>query len=218
MTGIGVTLIGFAAQGLFSARMLVQWILSERARRVLSPTLFWVLSVIASILLCLYGWLRSDFAIILGQLFSYYIYLWNLRIKGALAKVPVWIRMMLCIIPIALAIPVADDAPAVCNRFFANPDIPFWLLLYGSAGQIIFTLRFIYQWYYSVRRHRSVLPAGFWIISLIGSLTICSYAIFRADPVLIVGQSVGLAAYTRNLIIGRRERRNTLQDQSPMHG
>ena len=98
MPPLVVTLIGFLAQGLFSARMLVQWILSERARRVLSPTLFWVLSVIASILLCLYGWLRSDFAIILGQIFSYYIYLWNLRIKGAMVRVPVWVRVVLCVL------------------------------------------------------------------------------------------------------------------------
>lgn len=211
MPPLVVTLIGFLAQGLFSARMLVQWILSERARRVLSPTLFWVLSVIASILLCLYGWLRSDFAIILGQIFSYYIYLWNLRIKGAMVRVPVWVRVAPCVLPVLMAIPVAGDAPAVYNRFFANPDIPFWLLFYGSAGQIIFTLRFIYQWFYSVRLGRSVLPAGFWVISLIGSLTICSYAIFRADPVLIVGQSVGLVAYTRNLMIWHREKRREVK-------
>ena len=92
-----------------------------------------------------------------------------------------------------------------------SPDIPFWLLFYGSAGQIIFTLRFIYQWFYSVRLGRSVLPAGFWVISLIGSLTICSYAIFRADPVLIVGQSVGLVAYTRNLMIWHREKRREVK-------
>lgn len=200
-------MIGFAAQALFSARMLVQWILSERARKVLSPTLFWALSVIASVLLCLYGWLRDDFAIILGQLLSYYIYMWNLRIKGALSLVPMWLRLLLFLLPVALCIPVGADAPAACGRFFHNPDIPFWLLMYGSAGQIIFTLRFIYQWFYSVRLGHSVLPAGFWWISLTGSVTICSYAIFRADPVLIVGQSVGLVAYSRNLVIGYRERR-----------
>lgn len=77
MTAWGITIIGFAAQALFSARMLVQWILSERAKRVLSPTIFWALSLLGSILLCLYGWLRADFAIILGQIFSYYIYIYG---------------------------------------------------------------------------------------------------------------------------------------------
>lgn len=205
MNPIWVTIIGFAAQALFSARMLVQWILSEKARRVLSPTLFWVLSLIASILLCIYGWLRADFAIILGQICSFYIYVWNLHIKGALRRIPSWIAWIICLIPIGLSLPLLGNFGATCERLFANPDIPFGLLLYGTAGQIIFTLRFIYQWFYSVRQHQSILPAGFWWISLIGSLTICSYAIFRADPVLIVGQSVGLVAYTRNLIIGHRE-------------
>ena len=74
--------IGFLAQGFFSARILVQWILSERARRVLSPSLFWILSLAGAYLLCLYGWLRDDFSFVLGQFISYYIYLWNLNIKG----------------------------------------------------------------------------------------------------------------------------------------
>lgn len=204
-----VTAIGFLAQALFSARILVQWIMSERARKVLSPTLFWVLSLIASCLLCLYGWLRDDFAIVLGQVCSYYIYVWNLRIKGAMRPLPVPFRILIVLIPLLLILPVAHDAPRACLRFFRNPDIPFWLLLYGSAGQLIFTFRFIYQWFCSVRRHRSVLPAGFWIISLLGSLVIVSYAIFRLDLVLIVGQSFGLVAYSRNLWIGAHEARSS---------
>ena len=65
--------IGFLAQLFFSARILVQWILSERAKRVVSPSIFWILSLAGSFLLCLYGWLRDDFSIILGQFISYYI-------------------------------------------------------------------------------------------------------------------------------------------------
>mgnify|MGYP000777505683 FL=1 len=53
----------------------------------------------------------------------------------------------------------------------------------------------------------SVLPPGFWIISIIGSSIIVSYAIIRLDPVLILGQSMGLVAYIRNLVIGRRSRK-----------
>ena len=71
--------IGFLAQGFFSARILVQWAMSERARKVLSPSVFWILSIAGAYLLCLYGWLRNDFAIVLGQVISYYIYLWNLK-------------------------------------------------------------------------------------------------------------------------------------------
>ena len=54
--------IGFLAQGLFFARTFVQWLLSEKKREVVSPTIFWVLSLAGSVLLFTYGWLRDDFA------------------------------------------------------------------------------------------------------------------------------------------------------------
>lgn len=196
--------IGFLAQAFFSARILFQWILSERARQVVSPSIFWILSIAGSYLLFVYGWLRDDFAIILGQLVSYYIYLWNLYEKGIWQKVHLVLRTLLILTPVAAVCFVLHNADAFVRDFFMNDKIPFWLLLYGSTGQIIFTLRFVYQWLYSYKRHESVLPVGFWIISLIGSAVIVSYGIFRLDPVLILGQSVGFVAYIRNIMIARK--------------
>lgn len=198
--------VGFLAQGFFSARILVQWVMSERARQVLSPSLFWILSVAGAYLLCLYGWLRNDFAIVLGQFISYYIYLWNLNIKGLWQRVPVPLRAVLLLTPVAAALFVMNNAGEFILRFVHNDKVPLWLLLYGSAGQILFTLRFIYQWLYSRNEGASQLPAGFWIISLLGSLSIVSYGILRADAVLIVGQSFGLVAYIRNLCILRKNK------------
>lgn len=201
-----ISAIGFLAQGFFSARILVQWLMSERARRVLSPTVFWVLSIIGSYLLCIYGWLRDDFAIVLGQCISYYIYLWNLNIKGVWRKVPRIFRLLLVLTPLAAIAFLIGNANEVVDRLFRNDDIPLWLVIYGCLGQILFTLRFIYQWYYSRREGESELPAGFWIISLTGSLLIVSYALIRHDPVLILGQSFGLVSYIRNLVILHREK------------
>lgn len=200
--------IGFLAQGFFSARMLVQWILSEKARRVLSPTVFWVLSIIGSYLLCIYGWLRHDFAIVLGQFISYYIYLWNLKEKGVWQRLHAALKALLLLTPVVAILWVAGDASAFVASFIRNEEVPPWLLLFGSAGQVVFTLRFIYQYIYSRRAGRSALPAGFWILSLVGSMSIVSYGILRSDPVLIVGQSVGLVAYSRNLWIGYRSARS----------
>lgn len=197
-----VFVIGLLAQTLFSARILCQWVLSERARQVVSPTIFWVLSLAASYLLCLYGWLRDDFPIILGQFISYYIYLWNLKSKGVLQQLHAVIRAVLLLTPVIAAGWVMKDATAFVDTFFHNPDVPLYLVLFGSAGQVIFTLRFVYQWFYSMRRNTSVLPAGFWIISLVGSSIIIAYACYRRDPVLLLGQSLGFVAYSRNLIIG----------------
>ena len=60
MDNFWIFALGLLAQGLFSARMLVQWIRSERAHTVVNPTLFWVLSLVASLLFFLYGWLRTQ--------------------------------------------------------------------------------------------------------------------------------------------------------------
>ncbi len=201
MSGLLVTLTGLLAQGFFSARILVQWLLSERAKRVVSPSLFWVFSLIGAYLLCLYGWLRNDFSIVFGQLISYYIYLWNLNVKGVWRHVPMAVRALLLATPVVATGFVLSDAPAFVAQFFHNPKVPLWLLLFGSAGQFVFTMRFVYQWLYSRRRGESSLPAGFWLLSLVGSLSIVVYAIIRHDIVLILGQSFGLVAYVRNLVL-----------------
>ncbi|MBR5461984.1 lipid-A-disaccharide synthase N-terminal domain-containing protein [Butyricimonas virosa] len=199
-----IYVIGFLAQVFFSARILLQWILSERAKKVISPAIFWQLSIVGSYLLFVYGWLRDDFAIILGQIISYYIYIWNLDKKHQWKKLPFIIRTLLLLTPVAAILYMLKDASAFVDQFFRNEKIPLWLLVYGSMGQIIFTLRFVYQWIYSKRKDESLLPIGFWVISLLGALIIVSYAIYRRDPVLILGQSTGLIAYSRNIYLSRK--------------
>ena len=199
-----IYVIGFLAQVFFSARILLQWILSERAKKVISPAIFWQLSIVGAYLLVVYGWLRDDFAIILGQVISYYIYIWNLDKKHQWKKLPMIIRALLLLTPVVAILYMLKDAGIFVDQFFRNEKIPLWLLVYGSMGQIIFTLRFVYQWIYSKRKDESLLPIGFWVISLFGSLIIVSYAIYRCDPVLILGQSTGLIAYSRNIYLSKR--------------
>ncbi len=202
--------IGFLAQAFFSARILFQWVLSERAKQVVSPSIYWVLSLFGAYLLFIYGWIRDDFAIILGQVVSYYIYLWNLKEKGVWGKLHLSIKSLLACTPVVALCMVLHNVPAFVADFFQNEEVPLWLLLFGSMGQIIFTLRFVYQWYVSSRLRMSVLPAGFWLISLVGSGIIIAYGVYRSDPVLILGQSFGFLAYVRNLVIGYKAKsRNT---------
>lgn len=193
--------IGLLAQLLFSARLLVQWIASERAHKVLSPTLFWQLSMGASFLLCAYGWLRNDFAIILGQLISYYVYIWNLNSKGSWKKLPQTARILFFSMPVIAAGYFVLNWSETFTRLFQQEDIPAWLIVFGVAGQFTFTLRFVYQWWYSRKAGESVLPVMFWIISLAGSAMIICYATIRHDPVLILGQATGFIAYARNIMI-----------------
>jgi len=200
-----VFVIGFISQVLFFTRTLFQWVQSERARKVVSPTIYWVLSIVASYLFFIYGWLRNDFSILLGQLISYYIYIWNLNENGVWEKINLFIKVVLVLTPFLAIGFVLKNGNYFVDNFLTNKSIPLWLLIFGSLGQVIFTLRFVYQWIYSMRRNQSLLPVGFWIISLVGSGIIAIYGLIRLDPILILGQSVGFIAYTRNIALYRKE-------------
>jgi len=81
-----------------------------------------------------------------------------------------------------------------------------WVAI-GFIGQALFSMRFIYQWLYSERAKRSVIPEAFWYFSLAGGATLLAYAIHRKDPVFIVGQAGGLLIYARNLYFIHRDKR-----------
>ncbi|MBV8611733.1 MAG: lipid-A-disaccharide synthase N-terminal domain-containing protein [Singulisphaera sp.] len=82
-----------------------------------------------------------------------------------------------------------------------------WLMI-GFLGQALFTARFLVQWIASERKRDSVMPVAFWWLSLLGGLTLLSYASYRQDPVIMVGQAMGLVVYARNLmLLGKAKRR-----------
>lgn len=83
----------------------------------------------------------------------------------------------------------------------------FWWVAFGIFGQLLFTARFLVQWIASERAKRSVVPIAFWYFSISGGLILLAYAIYRQDPVFILGQSMGLFIYLRNLWLIRVERR-----------
>jgi lipid-A-disaccharide synthase-like uncharacterized protein len=71
-------LVGFAAQGLFTLRFLVQWIASERAGHSVIPPAFWFFSIGGGLLLLIYALYRKDPVFIAGQAFGVFVYLRNL--------------------------------------------------------------------------------------------------------------------------------------------
>lgn len=81
-----------------------------------------------------------------------------------------------------------------------------WLGI-GLAGQALFSMRFLVQWLHSERERRSVVPVHFWYYSIAGGVTLLCYAIYRLDPVFIIGQLTGLSIYARNLYFILRQRR-----------
>lgn len=205
MSNWQIYVIGFIAQILFSARLLIQWIVSEKQKKVLTPSIFWKISLFASFLLFLYGYLRNDFSIMLGQAITYFIYIRNLQLQGKWKQLHTSFRWFLYLFPAIFFLYSFNNNTYDVQKLFFNEEIPFWLLILGSGAQIIFTFRFVYQWIYSERIRESVLPIGFWLLSLTGATLILIYAVLRKDPVLLVGHLIGSVIYIRNIILSEKK-------------
>ena len=197
--------IGGLAQLLFSGRTLLQWIVSEKNKKVLTPALFWKLSLVASFIMFIYGYLREDFSIMLGQVLTYFIYIRNMQLQGEWKKMHKFFQIFLLIFPLIIVTIGYNNNKQDVDNLLNNEAIPDWLLILGIIAQIIFTLRFIYQWIYSEKNKESSLPFGFWMLSLLGSSLIFTYAIFRLDPILIAGHVFGIVTYVRNIMLLRNQ-------------
>ncbi len=188
--------LGFFAQALFGARSAVQWYLSEKQGRVVSPTLFWVFSLCGSALFLVYGLLRHDAVILTGQSISFYIYVRNLQLKKAWRILPWSVRGFILSIP-----PLVIFLQVRASTGFQLLDSLHPLILLGVAGQLLLNCRYLYQWFYSERAHESLLPLGFWMISAVASLLVVAYSLYAGDVVLLVAQSLGFVVYGRNIFI-----------------
>lgn len=85
--------------------------------------------------------------------------------------------------------------------------LTFWLVI-GFLGQALFTARFVVQWLVSEQRRNSVVPEAFWWLSLLGGIMLLCYAISRRDPVIMIGQAMGLFVYLRNLTLVNKAKRH----------
>jgi lipid-A-disaccharide synthase-like uncharacterized protein len=81
-------------------------------------------------------------------------------------------------------------------------------LIIGFVGQALFGARFIIQWVVSEKKGESTIPLAFWYCSIGGAVVLLTYAIYKQDPVFIVGQSLGSIVYVRNLILIDRKRKS----------
>ncbi len=206
LSSLWIYAIGFVAQLLFAARMIVQWVKSEKEGKSISPVIFWQLSILGSLIFLLYGILRHDFAIVLGQILVYFIYIRNLHLQEQWRPIPLLFRFIVIIAPIITLAYLFSDTHGNFTSLLKNEAISFPLKIWGSVGQVIFTLRFYVQWIDSESKKESVLTRRFWLVSGIGSFMILIYAVLRFDPVLFLGQLSGLVIYLRNLMLGKMRR------------
>jgi lipid-A-disaccharide synthase-like uncharacterized protein len=73
-----------------------------------------------------------------------------------------------------------------------------WIAV-GLVAQFMFSMRFIVQWIATERARASIIPDTFWYFSFAGGVLLLAYAIYRLDPIFILGQSTGVVIYSRNI-------------------
>jgi lipid-A-disaccharide synthase-like uncharacterized protein len=82
---------------------------------------------------------------------------------------------------------------------FSAPTIMIWIGI-GLLGQLLFTGRMLVQWIASERQGKSVVPPLFWWMSLVGSLLLLAYFLWRRDPIGLLGQAFGSFVYLKNIV------------------
>ena len=116
--------LGFLSQVLFFARNIAQWFQSEKKGKVVSPVIYWQISLAASILMLTYGILRNDFAIVLGQSIVYLIYIRNLQLKKAWQKMHPLLRLLAFVIPLTYIFFLVFDTNYNFQSLIKNEDVP----------------------------------------------------------------------------------------------
>ncbi len=89
----------------------------------------------------------------------------------------------------------------------------FWAA-FGVLAQFVFAARFIVQWIASEKAERSVIPVGFWFLSIGGGLMTLVYGLVRRDIVIILGQAFSILIYVRNLMLIAKEKRRRQSRES----
>lgn len=191
---------GWVAQGLFAVRMGSQWLASERAGRSVVPPSFWWLSLTGSLLLVVYAAALRDGVFLSGAIVHTLIYARNLawQLRGSksafsMVKQPSWLLLPLAAVAVlcVVAAGMASLPPELA---------PTWLVM-GVCGQVLWSGRFVVQWFHSEKERKSVLPPAFWWCGGAGALMLLTYACAQLDWVFIVAFALAPLPYGRNLVL-----------------
>ena len=200
--------VGWAGQGVFAWRMLHQWWASERAGRSVLPTSFWWWSLAGTLLLLVYQVHRNDPVFLAGLLVNGALYVRNLALALRGPRAEASRTGPLVPIVLALLVLVAVTVLSVeAGRRIRSFDLPPAWLAVGVLGQVVWSSRFVIQWWVSERRGESVLPESFFVVSIVGAALLCAYAVRQLDPVMIAAYVLNPIPYVRNLVLIRRARR-----------
>jgi lipid-A-disaccharide synthase-like uncharacterized protein len=208
--------LGFLPLVLFFLRFFIQWLYSERHKESRVPKIFWQLSLAGNLLLMLHFLIQIQFIFMITQVVNAVISWRNLNLKSL---TPCSIKQLFNILVLAC---VLTSLVFISQSLYVFgklewqriPLIPgierasissYWHIL-GFIGVTLFSIRFWLQWWKSEIKKESILPPIFWKISILGAAITCVYGILTKDLVLVLGHSIGLIPYVRNLLLIKQKK------------
>ena len=197
-------MIGGLGQVLFTARMIIQWIYSEKAKDSIAPPIFWWLSVGGTILIIIYAGLRKDLIFVLAPSANLFFYIRNLFLLSSQNTKNLSVKAIIVIGVVCVLLIFATIIAKIQTSFMS--DVPLLWMFIGITGSVLWMLRFFLQWFISEIKGKSILTRHFWFSSLGGASLLLAYSIFRVDVIFIIGYSFPIPIILRNLILIKRNR------------
>ena len=198
--------LGYLSSVFFALRFIIQWLQSEKLGHVVVPALFWQLSLAGNLFLLIHSLIQMQYHVALVQTLNGVISWRNLNLMTSSQKsfsFTVFLMFLFSSLTTSYFLFVAPEwfsAPIGSYQLHLN-----WHL-FGFFGIVLFSLRFLVQWWQSERDHQSELTPLFWVMSLAGGLMSLIYFLKLKDPVNALGPALGLIPYIRNLMLIRKKR------------
>lgn len=197
-------IVGWIGNAFYFSRFLHQWVRSERAGRSVTPVVFWWLSLGGCLLLGSYALHRGQVLLLPAFLVNGAVYVRNLHLAATGGKGG-------RVGPVPAALIGLGAAVALYLTGVAEPREGFgasgaWLAV-GIGGQLVWSSRFLLQWWFAEHTGRAEFPASFWWYTLAGSLLNIAYTAHLGDPIFLASYAPTPLYPIRNLMLERKAAR-----------
>lgn len=202
------TLFGLLGNLLYTVRVLIQWISSERAKKSVAPPAFWWFSLAGAVVMIIYSVVRigdvefrnspTPLPLLIGFIVTLVPYIRNLMLCYRVSRK--WHILSYVLAALILSL---------CAILLLQMDMPLvrtrWIIV-GTVGSIIWFTRFLWQWIYAEKWKKSQFPISFWYLSLIGLVLNLIYSLVMQDIVFILSFIFNLIPIGRNIMLMKNAR------------
>ena len=202
--------LGFIATFCFTLRFAIQWLYSEYKGKSLVPRSFWIVSMIANVLLFLHGSIQFQYHVSLVQGCNSILAWRNINLMDTKEKQYTYrftVMLLSSMIALVTAYFWLQAGQASWFRVPATPwqhapeQVSALWHFFGFTGMLLFASRFWIQWYQAEKMTESYLSETFWWLSIVSCVIILIYTVKIGDVVNGIGPGLGLIPYIRNLML-----------------